>query len=221
MPLNSWRINLLPDKTMIGALILSARSPVNLPYFHLKDFNWNDGSSPNGKTSILSPNVEDLFYPSKGREIKVYSLSSSIDKETTLGLCINLLTPSEDSSLKDRVDLSLLPESPELLAIHQSRPYSFTSVISKNTIVYFLGVYSEDFEALIWSNVEGFEEQFNSNQNGSCWFYRFAPRKDFSLLLNPKRLASRWFRYSQSSLMKESAKRFQALEKALFHDSTN
>lgn len=212
---------MLPDKTILGALILSARAPVSLPYFKLKDFEWNDGNSPNGKTSILSPFKEEVFYPSKGREINVHSLSNVADKTSILETCATLLTSSEDSSLRERLDLSLLSDSPELLAIHQTRPYTFTSVISKNTSVYFLGVYSETFEALLWSNIEGLEEQFVANPNTNYWFYRFAPRRDFAILLNPKRLASRWFRYSQSTLMKDSAKRFQALEKALFHDSSN
>lgn len=221
MPLRSWRLNLLPDKTIIGALILSARSPVSLPYFSLKDFSWNDGNSPNGKTAILSPFNEEVFYPSKGREINVHSLSNVVDKSSILETCATLLTSSEDSSLRERLDLTIRSESPELLAIHQTRPYTFTSVISKNTNTYFLGVYSENFEALLWSNIEGLEEQFITNPNTSHWFYRFAPRKDFAILLNPKRLASRWFRYSQSVLMKDSAKRFQALERALFHDSSH
>lgn len=221
MPSLFWRRNLLPDKTIVGALILSARSPVSLPYFKMKDFDWNNGSSPNGKTSILSPHVEEVFYPSKGRQIKVHSLNTCADKSAILEACSTLLTSNEDSSLRERLDLSSLSDSPKILAIHQSQPYVFTSVISKSTTVYFLGVHSDNFEALIWSNIEGLEEQFVTSHNANYWFYRFAPREDFAILLNPKRLASRWFRYSQSSLMKEVSKRFQALEKSLFNDNTS
>lgn len=214
----------LPENSCAGALVLSARNPISIPYFTQSDYHSHVEGSPNGRVAIVSSYPRHVFYPAKNRE---FFLGSSVEilDQGALELSKNFCSREEEGvDLRDRISSTLLgvDYTPNLVCLEQRRPYGVVSVVSRSVETYFLGVYSKSADFLLWSNIKHFD-QLLLQQNGleDFWLHRFETRKDFAVVLPSKRLSSRWYRYSQTDSMKDPGRRFQALERSLFNGNTD
>jgi hypothetical protein len=212
----------LADRTLIGALVLSARRSFSLPFFVATDYQSHVDGSPNGRFAVTASHSEEIFLPSRGRDFYVKS-SMQCGLEDAARLTEKLASRTdEEATLRVKVARELVPtvDRPNLFTIEQRRPFGMSAVISNSVDTYFLGVHTEAADFLLWSNCDNLEEQLcDARPLDSFWFFRFVVRRDFGVVLHSRRLASRWYRYGQSSSMKDPAKRFQSIERSLFDPS--
>lgn len=208
---------------LIGALVLGARSSFSLPFFHPEDYQSHVEGSQNGRFAVSATFSNEIFLPSKGRDYYVKS-SESLSLDEAAYLTKNVSAREEEGdTLRDSISKAasrstLLSDRPNLCTVEQRRPYGVSAVVSRAVDTYFIGVHSSAVDFLLWSNCDGLENQLQEYRGlDNFWFYRFLVRSDFGVLLHSKRLASRWYRYSQSNVMRDPAKRFQAFERSLFN----
>jgi hypothetical protein len=199
------------DNLVAGLMVLSARQPILTPVFSRSDFKHHVEGSNDGLVAIKAPFKKAYFQPARKRE---YSVSSLLPIEEAAPIIENI--SAGESDIRSRVGSIICPAN-NLVCVEQTSPFGFVSILASDVAVYFTGVYTSDYELLLWSNSDNLE--FDQD----AWVYRFVVRSTFSTVLQTKRICARWYRYSQTPTMREPAKRFQALENSMFqnHASTS
>lgn len=207
-----------PPKHLFGAVVLSSKNnKVSLPRYPDHHFQPHVEGSPNGRVFLTADFCTEAFQPTRHRQYVVHS-TEDLGSDSTR-LVESYLTTSGEEALRVRASTFKLDErGPLAFCIEQTRPFGITTVFSNDLDIHFLGIYSEKKEWLVWSNSPDYEEIIRKEDpSRSLWIYRFRPRSNFGVSLPTKRICARWFRWSETELLADPAKRFQALENSLFN----
>lgn len=151
---------------------------------------------------------EEFSMPQKGRTLKVWS---------------NLANPTADivkhlAALVSDPNAQLPPAlTPGLLYIEHQTPFSMHRVLTKDAMLYAHGLWTNQHEVLVLTNVENYDLLVQLAQPRNLWLHRMRPEANANVTVNTQRMCSRWARWVRdSTVLAHSSERFSSLETALF-----
>jgi hypothetical protein len=215
----------LPDKSLLGYMVLSATKTPFFPFMPAGlEVNQHIEGSVAGSVVCHASESHPFFYPQRGRNYTLNSVqnyANEADMSAIMNGFANIHDKSDadiDTNFHSNLESSLYDKVQEnsLLSIEQHRPFGITALFSKGIDLYMYGLYSEEQNLLVWTNLASFEDLLQREYGNRLWLYRFRPRRDVTTVLFAKRLCSRWYRWSQQANLKNPAARYPALEKSLF-----
>lgn len=201
-----------------GCLMISATQAISLPLLSSSKLNPHIEGSYNGSVAQDSEFQSSVYVPSKMRS---YFVNASVEVKDPTSLVERSLRHSGDTPFDRHFEAccrELDLASPGLVSLEQRTPFGYVGLHSNQVDLFMYGLYNNKCSILYWSAIENLDDVLSQEGFNDFWVHRFRPRRNFSTVLYTKRICSRWYRWKES--LKDTSRRFQALERIVFSSWT-
>ncbi len=188
------------------------QTPIKLESVHLEGSYF--GTVVNG----CNTEPATFYYPQRSRSRRIFSATSGFyeyNDETTIANLYSELEkqdPDEPYDLMVEETIQNRIQGPHMLAVDQFGSNANLTLMVRNVELNLYGLHCDDYDLLIWSNINNYASVLYQNGLNTMWLYSFKPIENICRVLHTRRICSRWYRWGKDF---NPLQRFAALERML------